>query len=79
MKSYIYSGPLSGVSLKEFGDVMLVPGATVQLPDGHGYTERLIRKGWLKEVLAEPVAAEQEIQPTTDNDAEQVTEKKRRK
>ncbi|GEM_PF-1642260 len=79
MKTYIYSGPLSGVSLKEFGDVMLVPGAAVQLPDGHGYTERLIRKGWLEEVPAEPVAAVQEIQPTTDNDAEQVTEKKRRK
>lgn len=51
MKSYIYTGPLSGVSLTGHGDVMLIPGSTVQLPEGNGYTERLIRKGWLHEVV----------------------------
>jgi hypothetical protein len=50
---YMYTGPLSGVSLKGIGDVMLIPGAVVALPAGHYYTERLIRKGWLSEVKAE--------------------------
>lgn len=48
MKEYTYTGPLSGVSLKGFGDVMLHPGSVVQLPEGHSYTDRLIRKGWLE-------------------------------
>jgi hypothetical protein len=49
MKTYSYTGPLSGVSLKECGDVLLIPGSTVQLPADNGYTQRLIRKGWLQE------------------------------
>jgi len=44
---YEYNGPLSGVSLKGHGDVMLAPGATVELPEGHLYTNRLIKRGWL--------------------------------
>lgn len=49
-KTYIYAGPLSGISPKDGDDVMLIPGAEVRLLPGHWYTERLIRKGWLKEV-----------------------------
>jgi hypothetical protein len=48
MKEYTYSGPLSGVSLKGHGDIMLHPGGTVELPEDHEYTARLVRKGWLK-------------------------------
>lgn len=47
MKEYIYSGPLSGVSLKGHGDIMLHPGSKVELPEDHEYTARLVRKGWL--------------------------------
>lgn len=50
MKRYRYTGPLSGVSLRDHGDVLLIPGAVVELPAGHVYTERLLRKGWLSEV-----------------------------
>lgn len=48
MKEYTYSGPLSGASLKGVGDIMLHPGGTVELPEDHEYTARLVRKGWLK-------------------------------
>lgn len=54
MTTYIYTGPLSGISLKGHGDIMLIPGATVALPDGHTYTQRLGRKGWLRPVT-EPI------------------------
>jgi hypothetical protein len=47
MKEYLYKGPLSGVSLKGVGDVMLHPGAVVNLPEDHDYTRRLIKRGWL--------------------------------
>jgi hypothetical protein len=50
---YDYNGPLSGVSLKGHGDVMLTPGATVELPEGHLYTNRLIKRGWLTLASAE--------------------------
>ncbi len=49
-KDYKYSGPLSGISSKKFGDVMLIPGGVVSMPPDNEYTKRLIRKGWLQEV-----------------------------
>jgi hypothetical protein len=49
VKEYTYSGPLSGVSLKGSGDVMLHPGATVELPEDHPYTARLKKRDWLME------------------------------
>lgn len=52
-KKYLYTGPLSGVSLKGEGDIMLHPGQIVELPERNYYTERLMRKGWLKEVEPE--------------------------
>lgn len=78
MQEYIYSGPLSGVSLKEYGDVMLVPGSVVRLPVDHEYTARLARKGWLQEVAptdpqAEPIAVAEAAEENV------VTDKKRRK
>lgn len=63
IREYIYSGPLSGVSLKDHGDVMLHPGCRVSLPDDHGYTARLLRKGWLAEAAE---AAEQAPEPPED-------------
>jgi hypothetical protein len=45
MKEYTYSGPLSGVSLKGHGDIMLHPGGTVELPEDHEYTA-----GWCVKV-----------------------------
>lgn len=62
MKRYIYTGPLSGVSLKGHGDIMLIPGAAVTMPEEHGYTERLVRKWWLKEVDASAAEVETEIE-----------------
>jgi hypothetical protein len=78
MQEYTYSGPLSGVSLTEHGDVMLVPGSVVRLPVDHEYTARLARKGWLQEVAptdpqAEPIAVAEAAEENV------VTDKKRRK
>ncbi len=53
MKQYTYTGPLSGVSLKGHGDIMLHPGSVVELPEDHPYTSRLIKRGWLEEMPAE--------------------------
>ena len=73
MKSFVYTGPLSGVSLNGHGDFLLIPNAIVKLPAHHEYTARLIRKGWLEEVKA---AETKETEKPTDD---VVTEKKRRK
>jgi hypothetical protein len=74
IRDYIYSGPLSGVSLKDHGDVMLHPGCRVSLPDDHEYTARLLRKGWLAEVAE--AAEEQAPEPPEDGAPEP---RKRRK
>jgi hypothetical protein len=67
-KNYIYTGPLSGVSLIGYGDVMLIPGAEVTLPDDHGYTARLKRKGWLTEIASAPAKPiKQKTDPETTN------------
>lgn len=82
MKTYNYTGPLSGVSLKEHGDVLLIPGSTVQLPADNGYTQRLIRKGWLQEEQVQvEVQVEHNTQPEADPDPEtsEPETKKRRK
>lgn len=75
MTEYIYTGPLSGVSLKGHGDVMLNPGGVVRLPGNHEYTARLIKRGWLA-----PAQKEQEPIPATETGADQSEpERKRRK
>lgn len=78
MKSFIYTGPLSGVSLKDCGDVMLVPGSTVQLPAENYYTERLARKGWLQEIPAQEIQPET-VQNTIEQEPAPAPDKKRRK
>ena len=44
---YRYSGPLSGVTLDSGDEVMLHPGAEVDLPQGHDYTQTLKALGHL--------------------------------
>lgn len=44
---YRYSGPLSGVTLANGTEVMLHPGADVDLPEGHDYTNTLRALGHL--------------------------------
>ena len=44
---YRYSGPLSGVTLDNGDEVMLHPGAEVDLPEGHDYTKTLQALGHL--------------------------------
>ncbi len=44
---YRYSGPLSGVTLADGTEVMLHPGADVDLPEGHDYTKTLLALGHL--------------------------------
>ena len=73
MRTYFYTGPLSGVSLKGHGDIMLVPGAVVQMPPDNPYTERLIRKGWLADVL--PLAPAETV---SDTEPEPETPKRRK-
>ena len=47
---YRYSGPLSGVTLDNGDEVMLHPGAEVDLPEGHDYTKTLLALGHLTPV-----------------------------
>ena len=46
-----YSGPLSGVTLDNGDEVMLHPGAEVDLPEGHDYTKTLLALGHLTPLL----------------------------
>lgn len=50
---YRYSGPVSGVTLIEgekSQEVMLFPGAEVELPEGHEYVQTLQALGYLTPV-----------------------------
>ncbi|MFB9160003.1 hypothetical protein [Chromobacterium violaceum] len=38
---YLYSGPVSGVTLADGQEVMLFPGKEVELPAEHEYTQTL--------------------------------------
>lgn len=44
---YRYHGPLSGVTLNDGQEIMLHPGAEVELPEGHDYTDTLMALGHL--------------------------------
>lgn len=46
MKTYIYSGPPSGVTI-EGREVMLWPGRPVELPEESGYVSALVAQGRL--------------------------------
>lgn len=56
---YLYTGPLSGVTLQDKSgkavEIMLLPNREVELPDTHDYTKTLVALGHLQE-LATPSA-----------------------
>ncbi|AOJ06382.1 hypothetical protein [Burkholderia mayonis] len=61
---YLYSGPISGVSLQdgtEVREVMLHPGAQVELPEQHEYTQTLIALGHLRPVAAQHEPARERV------------------
>lgn len=45
---YVYSGPLSGVTLKDGTEVLLHPGAAVELPEDNRYVKTLRARGHLR-------------------------------
>jgi hypothetical protein len=47
-----YNGPPSGVTLGDGSEMMLMPGAQVDLPEGHDYTKTLLALGQLCPVEA---------------------------
>lgn len=59
---YIYSGPVSSVSLRagaEVLDVRLIPGEPVELPEEHEYTKTLLA---LKRLKPAPPAAKKPVE-----------------
>ncbi|AOJ71034.1 MULTISPECIES: hypothetical protein [Burkholderia] len=61
---YLYSGPISGVSLQdgtEIREAMLHPGAPVELPEQHEYTKTLLALGHLRPVAAHDEPARERV------------------
>jgi len=59
MTPYVYSGPVSSVSLRvgaRIVDVQLHPGKPVGLPADHPYTQALIAQKRLTPIAPEPVS-----------------------
>ncbi len=75
IKTYIYDGPVSGVTLGE-REIMLHPGCAVELPDDSEYTEILILRGHLTEP---PQADQPEFQENPDDSDPDADKTKRRK
>ena len=50
MTTYLYTGPLSSVTLGDGTEVLLHPGHTVQLPDKHPYVATMVALGHLSPV-----------------------------
>ena len=76
IKTYIYSGPVSGVTLGE-QEIMLHPGCTVDLPDDSEYTVILLLRGHLTEAAAQVGQQDPQLQPDETDPAADNT--KRRK
>lgn len=51
---YLYSGPLSGVTLDDGREVMLHPGTVVALPAENPYVRTLVAKELLTEEKTQP-------------------------
>jgi hypothetical protein len=59
-RNYIYSGPLSGVTLAGGREIMLRPGKSVVMPDDSPYTQRLQARGFLElQVEVEVIVGEE--------------------
>jgi len=52
-KTYLYSGPLSGVTLDSGEEVMLHPGKEVPLPEDNPYVQSLVAQRLLTETKTE--------------------------
>ncbi|MFC5431763.1 hypothetical protein ACFPTO_23650 [Paraburkholderia denitrificans] len=60
---YIYSGPPSGVTLKDGNNVreiILLPTREVDLPEAHEYTQTLLALGYVTPALADESASGQQ-------------------
>jgi hypothetical protein len=53
---YHYTGPVSGVTLADGAEILLMPGAQVELPAAHEYTATLLALGHLAPVQSEAKA-----------------------
>ncbi|QEL57068.1 hypothetical protein [Chromobacterium paludis] len=58
---YLYSGPISGVTLADGQEIMLFPGHEVEMPENHNYTRTLVALGYLS---AQPVSAAETAIPS---------------
>jgi hypothetical protein len=52
-KTYLYNGPLSGVTLDSGEEVMLHPGKEIPLPADNPYVQSLVAQGLLTETTTE--------------------------
>jgi hypothetical protein len=64
MKTYVYSGPPSGVSLDNGEEILLFPNKTYPLPEENTYVQALVKLKYLKEVESEAAP-----KPTADKKA----------
>ena len=58
---YSYKGPISGVTLADGKEVMLLPGKEVELDAAHPYTKTLLALGHLVLVAAPKAKAKKEV------------------
>lgn len=63
---YRYTGPLTGVTLRGGREVMLCPGAVLELPSRHPYVARLIARGLLTVEKLEAPRAPEKPTPTDE-------------
>ncbi len=73
---YIYSGPLTGVTLKpdkegeKPREVMLHPGAEVSLPAENPYVKTLVAQKFLTEVVVEEAPVQAQPKPQAQKNKE---------
>lgn len=60
MTKYRYTGPTSGVTLKDGSEVMLFDGKEISLPEDNGYVKTLIARRHLTEIKPAAEAAGKE-------------------
>ncbi|MBK0416183.1 hypothetical protein JD974_17370 [Chromobacterium haemolyticum] len=63
---YLYSGPISGVTLADGQEIMLFPGAEVDMPEQHDYTRMLLA---LQHLSPLPAEAAEPISPSAEQGA----------
>ncbi|MCP1292945.1 MULTISPECIES: hypothetical protein [Chromobacterium] len=63
---YLYSGPISGVTLADGQEIMLFPGAEVEMPEQHDYTRVLLA---LQHLSPLPQAAAASTSPSAEQGA----------